>query len=168
MTGNAAGSSPTGTVSFYECGPTASAQACTSIGNPVGSAVGLVAGAGNTSSATSVSFTPTATGYWCFAGYYSGIRNTRPARPAPSSASMHRGQAHHHKVQSRPGRCGQEGHHQGTNLSGASSVKFNGVKAVIITDTATEITTKVPAHAKTGFITVTTAGGTVKSARSSR
>ena len=72
VTGSAAGGSPTGSVSFYECGPTPWPQACTSTANPVGSAVGVSAGAYDTSSATSESFTPDATGYWCFAGYYSG------------------------------------------------------------------------------------------------
>jgi hypothetical protein len=75
VTGNSAGGSPTGSVSFYECGPTASPQSCTSQANQVGSAVGLTGGAGNTASATSTSFTPTSTGYWCFAGYYSGDSN---------------------------------------------------------------------------------------------
>ena len=75
MTGNAAGGSPTGSVYFYECGPTATAQACASQGNPVGGAVGVTAGANDTATATSPAFTPTSTGYWCFAGYYSGDSN---------------------------------------------------------------------------------------------
>jgi Ca2+-binding RTX toxin-like protein len=49
----------------------------------------------------------------------------------------------------------------GTDLSGATSVTFNGVAATITSDTATEIVTTVPADATTGPITVTTAGGTV-------
>src|SRR5580658_7394485 len=73
VTGDATFGSPTGTVTFYECGPTASPIACTSQSNEVGTgSVGLTAGASNTSSASSVSFTPTSTGYWCFAAYYSG------------------------------------------------------------------------------------------------
>ncbi len=44
VTGNAAGGSPTGTVSFYECGPTATPTACTSKANPVGVAEGLDSG----------------------------------------------------------------------------------------------------------------------------
>jgi large repetitive protein len=51
----------------------------------------------------------------------------------------------------------------GTNLGGASSVKFNGVAAVIGGNTSTTITTTVPATATTGPITVTTAGGTATS-----
>ena len=35
----------------------------------------LTAGATDTATATSVPFTPTAPGYWCFAGYYSGDSN---------------------------------------------------------------------------------------------
>ncbi len=75
VTGNAAGSSPTGSVTFYECGPTASPTNCTSQANQVGSPVGLTAEAGNTSRATSVNFTADSTGWWCFAGYYSGDSN---------------------------------------------------------------------------------------------
>ncbi len=75
VTGNTAGGSPTGTVQFYECGPTPSAADCTSTSNPVGSPVTLTAGAGDTSSAGSVPFAPTSTGYWCFAGVYSGNSN---------------------------------------------------------------------------------------------
>ncbi len=76
VTGDATFGSPTGTVTFYECGPTASPIACTSQSNEVGTGpVGLTAGSNNTSSASSVSFTPTSTGYWCFAAYYSGDSN---------------------------------------------------------------------------------------------
>jgi hypothetical protein len=80
VTGDATFGSPTGTVTFYECGPTASPTACTSQSNEVGTGpVGLTAGSGNTSSASSVSFTPTSTGYWCFAAYYSGDSNYGPS-----------------------------------------------------------------------------------------
>ncbi len=76
VTGNATLGSPTGTVSFYECGPTATPQPCTSTANPVGSGpVGFDTASGVTASATSVPFTPDAGGYWCFAGYYSGDSN---------------------------------------------------------------------------------------------
>jgi hypothetical protein len=54
----------------------------------------------------------------------------------------------------------------GTNLSGAAALKFHGAAAAILTDTATQITAKVPAGATTGTITVTTAGGTGTSATS--
>ena len=48
----------------------------------------------------------------------------------------------------------------GTNLTGATVVKFNGTTAAIGTNTAASIATTVPAGATTGPITVTTAGGT--------
>ncbi len=81
VTGDATFGSPTGTVTFYECGPTASPTACTSQSNEVGTGpVGLTAGASNTSSATSVSFTPTSTGYWCFAGLLLGGLQLRTER----------------------------------------------------------------------------------------
>ena len=75
VTGDSASGSPTGTVSFYECGPTPTAEPCTSQANPVGGPQGVTASSGNTATATSPSFTPTATGYWCFAAYYSGDLN---------------------------------------------------------------------------------------------
>jgi hypothetical protein len=52
----------------------------------------------------------------------------------------------------------------GTNLTGATSLTFNGTSATILTNTATEITTTVPAGAKTGAISVVTPGGTATSA----
>lgn len=51
----------------------------------------------------------------------------------------------------------------GTNLLGATKVSFDGTAAVIVTDTATQITTKVPKGAATGYIKVRTAGGTATS-----
>ena len=75
VTGNATSGSPTGTVQFYECGPSASAAPCTSTAHAVGSPVALTAGANNTATASSVSFKPTAGGTWCFAGVYSGDSN---------------------------------------------------------------------------------------------
>jgi hypothetical protein len=52
----------------------------------------------------------------------------------------------------------------GTNLTGATWVKFNGVMATITSNTATQIGTKVPTGATTGPITAKTAGGTATSA----
>jgi hypothetical protein len=69
------------------------------------------------------------------------------------------------KFKPAKGRVGKKVTITGTNLSGALSVKFSGVTAVIMTDTATKITTKVPPGATTGFVTVTTDGGTVTSAK---
>ena len=48
----------------------------------------------------------------------------------------------------------------GTNFTGASSVKFNGITASFTVNSATQITTTVPAAATTGAITVTNSGGT--------
>jgi prepilin-type N-terminal cleavage/methylation domain-containing protein len=66
---------PDGTVSFYVCGPTAVATSCGSKSTQVGAAVPLVAGANNTSTATSASFQPTQPGYWCFGSYFNGDPN---------------------------------------------------------------------------------------------
>jgi hypothetical protein len=64
------------------------------------------------------------------------------------------------KVTPASGKVGKNVTITGTNLSGAT-VSFRGTPAVITTDTATEITTKVPVGATTGRITVTTSAGTV-------
>jgi hypothetical protein len=67
---------PTGTVSFYVCGPDTTATACTTTaGTPLGapatlSASGSSPAAGAT--ASSVPFTPASTGTYCFLGVYSG------------------------------------------------------------------------------------------------
>ena len=79
VTGTSAAGSPTGTVAFYECGPTATATRCTSTTDPLGGPVGLTAGSGDTATAMSPSFTPTATGTWCLAGYYSGDATYGPS-----------------------------------------------------------------------------------------
>jgi plastocyanin len=52
----------------------------------------------------------------------------------------------------------------GVNLLHARRVTFNGTVAVISSDTATKIVTKVPTGASTGRIAVTTTGGTATSA----
>jgi hypothetical protein len=69
VTGNATGGSPSGTVSFFACGP--SASSCPSGGVFVGSAP-LTPDVNNTASATSPDFTPSSPGTWCFRGEYSG------------------------------------------------------------------------------------------------
>jgi hypothetical protein len=51
----------------------------------------------------------------------------------------------------------------GQNLSGASAVAFNGTSATIVSHTATQIVTEVPAGATKGRITVTTGAGTATS-----
>jgi uncharacterized repeat protein (TIGR03803 family) len=51
----------------------------------------------------------------------------------------------------------------GTNLTGATSVSFNGTSATFTVVSATEITTSVPTGATSGFVTVTTTGATLSS-----
>jgi len=51
----------------------------------------------------------------------------------------------------------------GTNLMGATAVSFNGTPAVIVGASKTLITTSVPAGATSGYVTVTTTGGTLTS-----
>ena len=71
------GAQPSGAVSFTVCGPTATAVSsdpCTATDYPVGNPVSLTQGADN-STATSASFTPTSTGWWCFDDSYPGDSN---------------------------------------------------------------------------------------------
>jgi hypothetical protein len=58
---------PTGTVSVYACGPTATS--CDSTGTIVNLNAAL-SGGGNGTSAATVSYTPPSPGGWCFAAYY--------------------------------------------------------------------------------------------------
>jgi uncharacterized repeat protein (TIGR03803 family) len=51
----------------------------------------------------------------------------------------------------------------GTDLTGANSVRFNGKEAAFTVVSATEITATVPPDGKTGFVTVHTPSGTLKS-----
>jgi len=51
----------------------------------------------------------------------------------------------------------------GTDLTGASSVTFNGTAAVFKMVSGSEITTKVPKDATTGPVQVVTSGGTLTS-----
>jgi uncharacterized repeat protein (TIGR01451 family) len=86
LVGNAP--APTGTVSFFLCGPEATqAQAqCTSGGDPVGSAVPLPAGTDNPKTVTSSAVAPTTPGWYCFRAEYSGDENY-PDGSADSSLS---------------------------------------------------------------------------------
>ena len=58
VTGNDAGGPPTGNVTFYECGETATPTPCTSEANEVGSAVTLQDATADSAFAESASFTP--------------------------------------------------------------------------------------------------------------
>jgi Putative Ig domain len=75
VTGNATSGSPTGSVSFTECGPLPSPKACSASADPLGSTVGVTAGSGDTASATSAPLTPDAPGYWCIQTTYTGDAN---------------------------------------------------------------------------------------------
>jgi hypothetical protein len=71
---------PTGTVTFYACGPETSPTTCTtSTGTQIGSPVAVTVVAGTTPpavvTATSPAFTPTSDGTYCFLGVYSGDGN---------------------------------------------------------------------------------------------
>ena len=52
----------------------------------------------------------------------------------------------------------------GTDFTGATSVRFNGASATILTNSGTVITTTVPGSATTGALTVTTPNGTATAA----
>jgi Bacterial Ig-like domain (group 3) len=84
VTGNAAGGSPTGHVGFVVCGP--GATSCTSGGTAVGAGpVDVTADAGNTATATSGSFTPSAAGTYCFRADYGGDTNYNPSSNGTSA-----------------------------------------------------------------------------------
>ena len=74
------GSVPTGTVTFYVCGPDTTLTSCgaptpaSGSGVEVGSPVTLLPGSG-LATATSAAVTPTATGAYCFLAVYSGDHN---------------------------------------------------------------------------------------------
>ena len=51
----------------------------------------------------------------------------------------------------------------GNNLTGTTSVTFNGTAATFTVVSSTEITTTVPTNAKTGTVEVTTPSGTLNS-----
>jgi uncharacterized protein (TIGR03437 family) len=51
----------------------------------------------------------------------------------------------------------------GNNLTGTTSVAFNGTPATFYVDSDTEITAKVPNGATTGTVEVTTPNGTLSS-----
>lgn len=71
--GNGTGGSPTGTISFHVCGP--DVFSCSTGGTSLGSPVDVSAGPSDTATASSPSFTPAASGTWCFRADYSGDTN---------------------------------------------------------------------------------------------
>jgi fimbrial isopeptide formation D2 family protein len=73
VAGNSAGGAPTGTVTFFVCGPTTGNALCTpsSPWTQLGGPVGLTTGSDDTSTAPSASFgPPTQVGTYCFAAVY--------------------------------------------------------------------------------------------------
>lgn len=67
------------------------------------------------------------------------------------------------KTQTASGTVGAAVTILGTDLTGATSVTFNGTAAAFSIVSASEITTTVPSGATTGFVEVTTPGATLKS-----
>jgi len=79
VTGGTVAGAPTGDVAFYVC-QTGTTQTlvtgpCPATGTPQDPGESLVAGAGDSSTASSNSFTPTAAGTWCFSAVYGGDAN---------------------------------------------------------------------------------------------
>jgi hypothetical protein len=70
VTGNSVGGPPDGTVAFSVCGPLAGPALCPSGTAVPPTPVTLSPGTGDTSTATSGTFTPNHVGTWCFAGVY--------------------------------------------------------------------------------------------------
>ena len=78
VSGNAAGGSPTGQVTFYVCQisntQTLTTGPCPAVGNGQATET-LLAAPSDTATATSPSFTPTSAGTWCFSATYAGDSN---------------------------------------------------------------------------------------------
>jgi uncharacterized repeat protein (TIGR03803 family) len=72
------------------------------------------------------------------------------------------------ETQTASGKVGAAVKILGTKLTGATSVKFNGTAATFRVVSKSLITTTVPTGATTGFVTVTTPRGTLKSNRKFR
>ncbi|HUO47419.1 MAG TPA: hypothetical protein VMU09_01170 [Acidimicrobiales bacterium] len=83
--------SPTGTVQFFVCqtGTTQTLMTgpCAATGTPEDTET-LIAGAGNTASATSTAFSPTSAGTWCFGAVYSGDPNYSGSEDNTSAANL--------------------------------------------------------------------------------
>ena len=75
VTGSSSGVDPTGTVDFYECGPTTSPTTPCALGSWTPIDTASLSGTANPSTATSAPFIPNSLGYWCFAALYSGDSN---------------------------------------------------------------------------------------------
>jgi IPT/TIG domain len=164
VTGNAGGGAPTGSVTFYECGPTASATPCTSQTNEVGSPVTLTPGSGDVSYASSAALVFNSAGTYCFAAYYSGDPNYSASQDTSTEECFVVGELP--TITSFSPASGPPGTTvtiKGTNLSGATEVTIGGVAATIKSNTATKIKVTVPEGAVSGKIKVVTPSGTGKS-----
>jgi len=67
------------------------------------------------------------------------------------------------ETQTTSGKVGTAVKILGNNLTGSTSVTFNGTVAVFTVKSASEITTTVPTGATTGTVQVITPGGTLSS-----
>jgi hypothetical protein len=95
VTGDASRGSPTGSMSFFVCGPDGG-HTCYEGGSAVpGNPRPLVAGPDNTATSTSGEFTPPAPGRWCFRSEYSGSLSY-----GPSYDSNHEAECFFSKAQS--------------------------------------------------------------------
>jgi ethanolamine utilization microcompartment shell protein EutS len=94
------------------------------------------------------------------------IRVTTPVLPAANSATNFTVAAAPTITSFSPtsGNVGTSVVITGTNLSGVTAVRFNGVTATFSANTATSVTAVVPSGATTGRIVVVTPGGTATSA----
>ncbi len=87
LTGDAVRGSPTGTVSFFVCGPIARPSSCRTGANLTGNPVSLSPQAANKATATSGTFTPSTHGRYCFRTVYSGDGLYRAASDAAKEES---------------------------------------------------------------------------------
>ena len=145
---------PTGSVTFYECGPVSSPAPCSSGSwTEVGTAQSLPGNA-NPGTVSSSSFKPTAAGYWCFTSTYAGDSNYLSSSdttsdgcfdvkvPAPTITSF----------TPASGAAGATVTIKGTNLTGVTKVMIGSVAATIVagSDKATQIKIKNPGKGENG------------------
>ncbi len=148
LSGTTTAGAPTGTVTFTECGPSTSTQSCTS-GTKVGSAVSLSSVSSSASGATSASFTPTATGTYCFAALYT-----------PASGSNYSGSSDNAGTTADVDECltvTAAGSTTSAQQSASESSEGSIVTGSSVTDTAT-VSGTTAAGAPSGTVTFTECG----------